>query len=352
MTVNARDIPFRLVVRTLLVAALLVLVVLAFLRLLDLVLLVFGAVVVATLIRALADLISRHSFIHGRWSLYAALLVIALALAGLGWVFGSQLTGDFSRLTQTLAQAWRSLGDYLGKLPGGEAIADGLDKSSLAEGHVLPSFFTILRSASNVAIDLVLLLFGSIFIASSPGLYRKGLVLLVPKAHRELADEALLDVGQALRQWMVGQFVMMIFIGVLTGLGLWLVGVPAAAALGVVAGFLEAIPYFGPILSAVPVLVMASSEGMRTMLLALAVVTVVQQLEAALFTPYVHKKVVSLPPALSVFGVVAMGILFGPLGLLLAAPLLIVVFVLVKRLYVEEALETPTHVPGRDPEPG
>jgi predicted PurR-regulated permease PerM len=64
----------------------------------------------------------------------------------------------------------------------------------------------------------------------------------------------------------------------------------------------------------------------------------------------VHKKVVSLPPAVSVFGVVAMGILFGPLGLLLAAPLLVTVFVLVKRLYVEEALHTPTHVPGRDPE--
>jgi predicted PurR-regulated permease PerM len=208
----------------------------------------------------------------------------------------------------------------------------------------------VVNTVTNVAIDFVLLVFGSIFFAVNPSLYRAGVVQLVPKAKRALADEALRDTGAALRQWMVGQFAMMVFIGVLTGTGLWLVGVPSALALGIVAGFLEAIPYFGPIMSAVPALAMASTDGVRTMLLALAVVTAIQQLEAALFTPYVHKKVVSLPPALSVFGVVAMGILFGPLGLLLAAPLLVTLFVLVKRLYVEEALGTPTHVPGRDPE--
>jgi predicted PurR-regulated permease PerM len=348
--VSARDIPFRLVVKTLLVAALLVLLVLAVLRLLDLLLLAFGAVVVGILIRALADAIGRYTFIAGRWRLYVALLAIAAVLMAVGWVFGSQLGGDFSRLATTLAETWRELLQWLARLPGGAALAAGLGRLSLSGSAVVPNLLTMVNTLTNVAIDLVLLLFGSIFFAANPALYRRGLVQLMPRAQRALADEALRDTGAALRQWMVGQSVMMVFIGVLTGVGLWIVGVPSAAALGVIAGFLEAIPYFGPILSAFPALAMASTEGLPTMLLALAVVTAVQQLEAALFTPYVHKKVVSLPPALSVFGVVAMGILFGPLGLLLAAPLLVTLFVLVKRLYVEEALHTPTHVPGRDPE--
>lgn len=347
---NARDISFRLVLKSLIAAALLVLLILAILRLLDLVLLVFGAVVVGILIRALADTIGRYTFVSGRWRLYVAVLLIVLFLAAAVWLFGSQLSVDFARLARTLATTWRELEQQIARFPGGRAMVSGLDSASLSAKDMVPHLVSVVNTVTNVAIDFVLLVFGSIFFAANPSLYRAGVVQMVPKAQRALADEALRDTGAALRQWMVGQFAMMVFIGIITGTGLWLVGVPSALALGIVAGFLEAIPYFGPIMSAVPVLAMASTDGMRTMLLALAVVTAVQQLEAALFTPYVHKKVVSLPPALSVFGVVAMGILFGPLGLLLAAPLLVTLFVLVKRLYVEEALHTPTHVPGRDPE--
>jgi len=348
--VDARDIPFRLVLKSLIAAALLVLLILALLRLLDLLLLVFGAVVLGILIRALADAIGRHTFISGRWRLYVALLVIVSCVGTAIWLFGSQLSVDFARLAQTLTAGWRQLEQRIAGFPGGRAVVSGLDRASLSARDMVPHLLSVVNTVTNVAIDFVLLAFGSIFFAANPPLYRAGLVQMVPKRHRALADEALRDTGAALRQWMVGQFAMMVFIGLLTGFGVWLVGVPSAAALGVIAGFLEAIPYFGPIMSAVPVLAMASTEGTGTMLLALAVVTAVQQLEAALFTPYVHKKVVSLPPAVSVFGVVAMGILFGPLGLLLAAPLLVTAFVLVKRLYVEEALDTPTHVPGRDPE--
>jgi predicted PurR-regulated permease PerM len=347
-SVNARDAPFRLVVKSLMAAALLVLLILALVRLLDLVLLVFGAVVIGILIRALADAIGRYTFIAGRWRLYAALVVIVAVVGVVAWVFGSQLSGDFSRLARTLVASWRELERRIAQFPGGAAFVSSFRGVALSARDMVPHLLSMVNSLTNAAIDLVLLLFGSIFFAANPSLYRAGLVQMVPKRHRPLADEALRDTGAALRQWMVGQFAMMVFIGVLTGTGLWLVGVPSAAALGVIAGFLEAIPYFGPILSAFPALAMAATKDMRTVLLALAVVTAVQQLEAALFTPYVHKKVVSLPPAVSVFGVVAMGVLFGPLGLLFAAPLLVTVFVLVKRLYVEEALDTPTPVPGRD----
>jgi predicted PurR-regulated permease PerM len=350
LAVNGRDPSFRLVLKSLIAAALLVLLVLVLLRLIDLLILVFGAVVIGILLRSLADAIGNHTPISGRWRLYAALLLVVTFVGLVGWVFGSQLAGDFTRLVQGLATSWRELSERIAVYPGGQAFVASIDGLSLSDKDLVPRLLTMVNTLTNVAIDIVLLLFGAIFFAANPPLYRSGLVQMVPKKHRALADEALRDTGAALRQWMVGQFAMMLFIGLLTGLGLWLAGVPSAAALGVVAGFLEAIPDFGPILSAVPALAMASTDGLRTMLLALVVVTAVQQLEAALFTPYVHKKVVSLPPAVSVFGVVAMGMLFGPLGLLLAAPLLVTAFVLVKRLYVEEALDTPTHVPGRDPE--
>jgi predicted PurR-regulated permease PerM len=191
-----------------------------------------------------------------------------------------------------------------------------------------------------------------VVIAVDPSLYRRGVALLFPRAQRPLANEALVDAGLALRQWVIGLFVVMVFIGVFCGLGLWLVGVPSAAGLGLIAALFELIPYLGPIISAVPVALVAATAGPETLWLGLGVMLIVHWVEAALVSPLVQQKVVSLPPAVSVFGVVAGGMLFGPVGLIFASPLLVVAMVLVKRLWVEEALGTPTHVPGRDPEPG
>jgi predicted PurR-regulated permease PerM len=102
----------------------------------------------------------------------------------------------------------------------------------------------------------------------------------------------------------------------------------------------------------VPVALVAAAKGPETLWLAMGVMLVVHWVEAAFVAPLAAQKVVSLPPAVSVFGIIAGGILFGPLGLVFASPLLVVAMVMVKRLWVEEALHTPTHVPGRDPEPG
>ena len=103
-------------------------------------------------------------------------------------------------------------------------------------------------------------------------------------------------------------------------------------------------------MSAVPVGIVAATAGPETFWLSMGVMLVVHWVEAAFVAPLAAQKVVSLPPAVSVFGVVAGGVLFGPVGLIFASPLLVVAMVLVKRLWVEEALHTPTHVPGRDPE--
>jgi predicted PurR-regulated permease PerM len=150
----------------------------------------------------------------------------------------------------------------------------------------------------------------------------------------------------------IGLFVVMLFIGLFCGAGLWLIGCPSAAGLGLIAALFELIPYLGPIISAVPVALVAASQGPETLWLSMGVMVIVHWVEAGWVAPLVQKKTVSLPPAVSVFGVIAGGTLFGPIGLVFASPLLVVAMVLVKRLWVEEALHTPTHVPGRDPEPG
>ena len=347
---SARDTSFRLVVKSLFAAALVGLLFLTLLRLVDLLILVFGAVVVATRLRGLADAIELRTPLNGKWSLAAAVLLVIGVFAGFGWLFGSQMQTDLGAVAKTLQVTWEGLRQRVAAFPGGKDVAAAMQTARVPTDNFVPKLVGAINWLTSAAIDLVVFLFGVVFIAADPALYRGGLALLFPRRHRPLADEALVDAGLALRQWMIGLFVVMVFIGVFCGLGLWLVGCPSAAGLGLIAGLFELIPYLGPIISMVPVALVAATEGPETLWLAMAVMLVVHWVEAAFVAPLAAQRVVSLAPALSVFGIVGGGMLFGPLGLIFASPLLVVAMVLVKRLWVEEALHTPTHVPGRDPE--
>lgn len=346
---SERD-PFRLVLKSLIAAAAIVLLVIAVLKLLDLLVLVFASVVFGTLIHAFAEFVERHTPLSGKWALAAVLLLFVVIVGGVTWLAGSRMSSDFSQLSQTLVNTWQAVERWVESVPGGDRIVSGLKNISFSGSDLVPRLSSALSVATSVVTDMILLVFGSIFIAADPGLYRRGLVYLFPKKNRPLVGEALCEAGASLRQWILGQSITMVFIGTAVGLALWIAGVPSALALALVAGCLEIIPYFGPILSAVPILAMAASVSQEKLWIALAIVVALQQFEGDVLTPYIHKKVVSLPPAVSVFGVVAGGILFGPIGLIFAAPLLIVTFTLVKRLYVEEALHTPMEIPGRDSE--
>ena len=347
---NAGDTSFRLVLKSLFAAALIALLVLALLRLLDVLILVFGAVVVATLLHGFAEAIRRRAPLNARWSLAAALLIVLAVLVGLGWLFGSQLQTDLGAVARTLQASWDALRQHIAAFPGGKDVAMAMKHARLPTDNLVAKMVGALNWITTVAVDGVVVLFGIVFIAADPALYRKGLALLFPRRHRPLADEALIDAGRALRQWVVGLFVVMVFIGVFCGIGLWLVGCPSAAGLGLIAGLFELIPYLGPIISALPVALVAATQGTQTLWLSMAVMLVVHWVEAAFVAPLAAERTVSLPPAVSVFGVIAGGTLFGPLGLIFSSPLLVVALVLVKRVWVEEALDTPTHVPGRDPE--
>jgi predicted PurR-regulated permease PerM len=147
---------------------------------------------------------------------------------------------------------------------------------------------------------------------------------------------------------MLGTFVSMGVVGLVTGIGLWLIGVPSALALGLLAGLLEFVPIIGPIAASVPAILLAFSHSTEMALWTAGLFILVQQLEGNLIQPIVQRYAVDLPPALLLFSVVAGGLLFGIVGIIFAAPLTVVTFVLVKRLYVREVLDTETKLPHED----
>lgn len=131
----------------------------------------------------------------------------------------------------------------------------------------------------------------------------------------------------------------MLFVGVATGLGLWVLQMPLILTLAILAAMLDFIPNIGPVISAVPAVLLASGSGAGHVLWVAGLYLTVQIVESYVLQPLVQQRAVSLPPAVNLLAQVLIGILFGWLGVILATPLTVVAITLIEMLYVEDALQ-------------
>jgi predicted PurR-regulated permease PerM len=185
---------------------------------------------------------------------------------------------------------------------------------------------------------LVISVFVGLYMAADPNLYRRGFLRLVPMRFREHAGDILDQLHDTLRAWLLGTLVLMVIVGTMTGVGLWALGIPLAFALGIIAFFLEFIPYVGPILAAIPAVLIASSVGGQEVLFVLLLYWGVQSIEGYLLSPLVYQRSAHIPPVLTISAQVVLGTLLGVIGIIFATPLTACFMVLVQRLYVEDTL--------------
>jgi predicted PurR-regulated permease PerM len=310
-------------------------------------LLVFGAVLVAVVLRSLSDLIEHYTPLKEGWALAAAAVLVTLVVLTFLVLLGTQIRTQFG----TLVDGIPDLIETVEQVTGVAGISEWIEERAgalIGGGEMFGDIAGYSGAVLTALAHVVLVLFAGLYLAINPSLYRQGLVSLLPRRHRATADDALRATGRALRLWLLGQLVAMILVGVLTTLGLWLIGVPSALALGVIAALLEFVPFAGPVVASVPAIALGLSESATTGALVLALYLLIQQVEGNLITPIVHQRAVDLPPALTMFAILAFGVLFGPLGILLATPLAVVGYVLVNRLWIEEVLDEPVDLPGED----
>src|SRR5215210_3371796 len=234
-------------------------------QLTDVLLLVFGAVVVAVVLRSCANLIARRTPIPKRWSLMVAGLAIVLLLAGISVVPGTRLRAQLAQLFALLPPAVEYVFGEFGitnitqEIP--RMLGSGLG------GSVLSHIASLGITAAGALTNLFLVLVAGIFLAADPKVYRTGLVKLFPQSLHERVESALDASGRALELWLVGQLFAMALVGVLVALTMWLIGLPSPLALGLIAGLTEFIPFVGPILGTLPAILIAvtrdTSQGYR-----------------------------------------------------------------------------------------
>lgn len=308
----------------------------------DILLLAFGAVLVAVVLREIARPIRGNTSIGDRLAIGAAVLGVIAMLSGIGYLYGAQITSQLAGLFDNLPAAATSLSKSAPFLSVSELV------KGTSIGNLIMSAFSWGTTLFGAAATLVVVIVAGVYIAINPDVYRNGFLMLFPSRIRAQIGETIDDAGGALRLWIGAQVVSMILVGILTGAGLALIGVPSALALGLIAGVTEFIPIIGPFIGAIPALLLASTVSWEMLLWTLLLFVVVQQVESNIITPLVARRAVKLPPAVGLFAVVAIGILFGPLGLLLGYPLAIVFDVAVRRLYVREALGEAVEIAGED----
>jgi predicted PurR-regulated permease PerM len=310
--------------------------------------LLFGAVVIATIFRSIADPLCRHLHIPDRVAMLTAVFLVFGLLGLVGWLISQQVAAQTDALAETLPTAFERIDQWLSGFGLSHPFQTWLAQLHTQGGTLVSRFGSWLSSASNGLANFLIVVFGGIFLAAEPSFYRTGAIKLIPPSRRGLISEAMDESERALRMWLKGQLLAMAIIGTMTGFGLWLLGIQSWLVLGLLAGFFEFIPFAGPILSAIPGVLIALVHGPELALWTTLMYVFVQHSEAYLIQPLIQQYAVDVPAVVLLFSLLAFAVLFGVIGILFAAPLTVVTFVLVKRLYVIETLDTPTPIPGED----
>ena len=337
----------RVFIERLVIALIVVGVALLLWNLRNLFLLVFGSVLVAVILNLIAAPIHARLRFPAGLALAAAVLIVAAAIGTAFWMFGAEVSQQAAAIRRLIPSALSALEARLDLWGLGEAMRDWMASLQVG-GGVVANIGNIAVSIGNGVADALLVIVGGVYLAAQPELYRVGLLKLVPARGRALAAQALEASGRALRRWLLGRMVSMAVVGLLTWFGLMIIGVPSALTLGLLAALLEFIPFIGPIVAAVPAILLGFAAGPDKALWVALLFLAIQQFEGNVLEPLVQQRAVDLPPALLLFALVAGGLVFGIAGILLAAPLTVVLYVLVKKLYVQEALDTPTPLPGEE----
>lgn len=307
----------------------------------DLFLLAFLSILVAIFLRSLSDPLADRTGMPVRVSLWIVIVLIVGGIYLAGYLFSDNVGTQLEDLSDQLPKAFSQFQQSVQRFSYGRKIVQEVSKVEqiLKQPGVLSGATGLLSATFGFLSAIVVMLVAGVFFASDPRLYVAGTVCLVRPQKRKRMRDVLDSLHSTMRWWIIGKSVEMIFIGIVTGVGLQLLGVQLALVLGIIAGLFAFIPYIGPLISALPAVLLTLVDDPGNALYVVGLYIAIQAIEGNVVTPIIEKKTVSLPPALTLFSQLLAALFFGFIGVLLASPMTAVAMVLVKKLYIEDILE-------------
>jgi predicted PurR-regulated permease PerM len=312
----------------------------------DVLMLVFAGVLFAIFLNAIADFVDRYSPLGRKLAIALTVLVFFSVAAGTVALMAPRIVTQVDELRQTLPETIERLTSQVNQTETGKWLLD----NAPPPGELMPSNRNLVARITGVASNALgavgavfVVFFLGLYLAMQPRFYLDGLIRLVPPAKRERARHVATEVGTSLQWWLFGQLAAMTFIGSCVWLMLTLLGLPFALTLGVLAALLAFIPNFGPIIAAVPAVLIGLQDSSSTALWVLGLYTAIQVVESYILTPLLQQSTVDLPAALTITAQLIMGMIAGGIGLALATPLILMILILARSLYVEDLLGDKKH---------
>ena len=213
-------------------------------------------------------------------------------------------------------------------------------------GGTLTTVASLGASVANVLSFGVVILIATVYTVARPAPLVNGFVALFPAGRRQRVRAVLGEMYGAVQRWFLGQLASMIIIGLLFTVAMFVIGIPFALLLGIFAGLISFVPYIGPLISVIPPVLLALTGAPIDALWVLLAYSIIQAIEGNLVQPIVMSRAISLHPAVLVFALLIMGTLFGFVGVFLAVPLVAVLHVLLRELWIERMDDL-----GKDPDP-
>ncbi len=208
-------------------------------------LLIFAAAIAAIQLKVFAKAISRWTRLPDLLSLLISTLLIVLVVLLAGWLFGRHIAAEFSDVFNRATSAWNKLSQQLQNTRFA-GLEQKIEQNTTPEiGNSVRQSFSMLTTAIEA---LVVLVVSALYLAAEPRLYRIGVIKLFKPELQVWAGERIDVFGQAMKLWLYGQLITMLLVGVLSGLAMWIIGVPGPLALALISFITEAIPYLGPFL--------------------------------------------------------------------------------------------------------
>ena len=302
-------------------------------------LLLFAGILLAVLLSAPARWLSERSGIGEGWCLAGVIAAALVTLVVLGFALAPQVIAQIGEVSRELPRALQGTVDALKATAIGKLLVSHLSE---AGGQSLGALTEpILKSVSSLATALgsiVFVVVVGIYFAAAPGHYRRGLLRLVPSDRAGRVQEILQATGSTLKYFLYGRLLSMSVIAICSMLGLWVIGVPAPVALGLLAGVLSFVPYVGSAASGVPPFLLAFTQQPILGLWVIILYLGIHVLDGYILVPLVQRRMVHLLPAVTLTAQLILGILWGLLGIAVATPMAAALMTLIEMGYVEDVL--------------
>jgi predicted PurR-regulated permease PerM len=317
--------------------------------LLDFFLLAFAGLLLAILLRIPTNWLRDRTPLSGRWSLFVVFLVFGLITALGIWLMSPSISQQYDEFVEVLPEGLNQLEEAIRGTPWGDQLLDQAiqwNDLSSSLGNLFTGVSGVFSSVVGVVTNVIILIFIGFYLSFQPGLYLEGLIRLFPEERRAKVRDVSDTLAVSLKWWLIGRLLSMLVLGVMVGIGLWILGVPLALFLGILTGLLSFVPTIGGVLAFIPAGLVGLTQGPSTLLYVLILYLGAQLIETYIITPAIVQQSVMLPAALGIMAQLLFGILAGPLGIALGYPIAVIGIVLVKKLYIEGFLGERASLPG------